>query len=326
MIKDISTYSGSVVGGDWNLAMSALWNDIKTTGGTVNFNQALTTLKSQLAMSGRPVQLHFLGDGESEIRPNAGTGVTNWVISDLMQFSMKKMNIIGDGDISPTRTTDVGAFLYLGFVLQALIEECAIGGVKVSGALLEFGNGTLAKIKDSKLSGNAGTIVKVNQAYACEIDNVDFLDYLGFQSEYHDKSTNGATWFRATTPPAGVVGANSPYIKIKNSRFDEASFVAIYVEDYPFVSIEGCRINISSGGSAKAIHLKNVKQAIIKHCHVGYNNVDKPMVKLENCGDVAIIGLGKDTNPSAPYRVEVDETSNAGLTLKGCPGISVDVV
>jgi hypothetical protein len=324
---DITDYSASVTPGsppDWSPALVAAWNDVKTYGGTINFDQLLTTLKTTCIMQGRPVPLHLVGDGGNKIQPVSGPLVTILNIADLALFTMKGLNIVGDGDTGTPRSTDTGAFIYLGYVLRAVIEKCLIAGIKPAGNLIEFGNGTLATMRDCKISGNQGYNVVANSAYELDIENCDFLDYLSYNDSYHDKATEGAAWIYAHTPPPGVVGASSPSISIRRCRFDEAAGNGIYIKDYPRVIIDQCRFNISSAGFANGIKLENVKHAIIRQCHVGYNNVDKPVIKLINCENVVVIGQGKDTNPLAPYRIERDNDTN--LVLLDSPDISVTVV
>jgi hypothetical protein len=135
------------------------------------------------------------------------------------------------------------------------------------------------------MSGNAGRCVRANGAKSLEVNNVLFLDYYTLNGFYHSKTGAGVSWVYAHNPPAGVWGAETPVIKVVNSQFDEASFFGMEIDGYPVFEAERNRINNSSSGSAAGFRLNDIKHAILKQNHVGYNNVDIPLFKATDVGD-----------------------------------------
>jgi len=323
-MANISTYSGSVSGGNWTPALDAAWNAVKGTGGEIFIDaDMLLGGMTTFTNSGNQVPLAIRGDWSKRITVHNSPSAAAFNFGDKCMLSLRDLVVMGDGDTTPPIATDCVDAIVLNGCIRATVERSFFIGLK-GGSVFRVQQGTQFVIRDSILSGNAAKCIWVDGAFSALIENCDFLDYFQFDDIYHSKSPDGAGWIVAENPNLEAVGANKSAIIIRNCRFDEASEKGISITDYEKVEIDQCRFNISSGGSSSGIYLENVEHAIIRQCHVGYNNVDKPHVKLVNCGNVTIIGEGKDTDESAPYRVEKD----AGTTLKllQSPGITVTVV
>lgn len=316
MIKKTSDYSGS-----GTARLNSIWTAIKATGGTVQFDTHPLTFDGASTMTDSNPNMIFEGDlGTRQIVASSGVA-TAWNLGGIGLLVMRGLFFTGEGTEGSGAPTDAQAVITLSNITRGFIEKCCFVGIKAT-KIFDILTGNSLVFRDCIMSGNAGIVLKVTLAYSITVENCDFLDYAYIAGGSYSKTPDGAGWIDISNPPPSVVGANSPYVDIRNCRFDEGSSNGIEITDYPKVNIENCNINIQGNG----IILTNVTNAIIKNCHIGYNHPDTPMIKLVNCNKVTIVGLDKDASNANPHRIEVDSASSAGLKLLNSPNITVDIV
>jgi hypothetical protein len=323
---NISSYSGSVVSGNWSPALAAAWAAIKATGGEIHFDQQQIKLQATGAASlvpdtGYYVPLLLTGDGSSKIQVDMGASGIPIYGGNLDSLRLRDLALIGT---NPTASY-VDCLYAVGstFCFQIDIQNCIFAGIIGVDAIVKAGVSSALRVTATQFGGCStnpgGAAIDFDGGKRLVVDDCDFLDYQNLENVYYSKSPYGVDAWIACTNGGASNGANHQTIDIRNSRFDEGALVAIYVDGYSQVNIKRCAVNVISVLSGKGIYLKNCGHVVITHVNAGYNNNDVPAVEIENCGLVEINCLTVDHGIN---RVKID--ANSGLRLYNSPGVIVD--
>lgn len=329
---NISTHSGLVSGGDWQPALDASWNDIKSEGGSIVFD-ADVTLKSQDSLTGlgspfTVIPLNLVGGEGKIVTINATNSVIPFYAGNLVSLKVSDLTVLGTGPA--TNQINAQDVFFLTYCQKAIFDNCVLGGLGVKSGMIHTYDATDLIVIDSQISGGCTTDLIAGAIY-CEkvskrviIHNCDFYDYQNYKTVNWSKTPNGvSSWIRISNPVGAGLnnGANHVTIDITDCRFDEGSGNAIHITGYPLVNIDRCAVNLNSGGFG--IYLEDVNHAIIKQSNFGYAATDVPAIKLINCGNVVVAGCTSDHGIN---RIEVDSASAAGLKVIQSPDLTVDVV
>lgn len=324
-LVSISSFSGSVVDGDWTPAIRAAMDTIKTKGGSILIDTDIE-LKSQLVTSDvsgwvNYVPLNFFGDGGSQISFNYAAGYGFYGNGNLISQTFRDLMFRGAG-LPESATVDTSCGILNLATNAFVIDNCTFSGVQSSGFIAQaYAGVNKLIIRDSSFNGCGavgGMVGSVDGAETISLENVEFYDYSNYRGTYFNKQGYPTTWVRciyAGTPTTSHV----PQVTLRNVRTDEGADFC-YIEGYPRVIIENCAANANGAGEQACIHLKNVQNARITNFWAGYApSGNTPSLKFENCGNVVVDGL--QIQSGVTKVIQIDALTR--LQLVNSPGVKV---
>lgn len=323
---NISSYSGSVVGGDWTPAMAVAVDAIDATGGTINLDVDIE-LKTQLNIqpSGNYYSLVFKGDGGTKVTVNGPAGANLITLGNLQSVTFQDVIFIGETGTS--QTADCNILIVSSYVEQLVIDRCLFAGIIATSDLIYLGagNATITNVK----FGGCGALhshIRFLDSYGGLVQNCQFYDFHSYLTNYYDRqgpvgqwitvsnSTSNITW----PAPAQQAGAQIGAVTIDTCRFDEKPAVHITVSDFPRVLIKDCSSNVSNV-NGKGLVLDNAKYVEVVRYVAGYATDPQPSMVITDCEYVMVDGL---LVRNGIKEIDVDATTK--LTVRNSPEAVID--
>lgn len=285
---NISSYSGSVVAGDWSPAVTAAVAAIAATGGTIVIDTAIT-LKSQISItpSSNYYSLNIVGDVGAAITINAAASDIIFYLGNLNLVRFANLTFLGK-QTTPGTTADCRMGIYTGFVEKCLIENCLFAGVRSAEGMCYAAAASDMVIRNCKFGGG-GLAIVCDGANSLTVEDTACLDYQNYLGSYYSRANYGQQWIKAFNPPNSE-NTNVGFIAIRRFRGDEGTNYQINIADYPRVIIEQCSGNVYGVTGGKGIILDGVAHAIINEYWCGYNGNSITGISLTDCGYVTVDG------------------------------------
>ncbi len=319
---NISSYSGSVVAGDWGPAFVAAFAAL-TAGGTINVD-ADVTIKTQ-------VDLIPANQINIKIKGNLG----NYVKTDLSGVCFRPGNVnkavfedlVFIGKSNSAQVADSYRVIG-GNGDRVIVNRCEFYGVYAADAIIYSSNNDL-EVTDCKFGGCAGPSGHIFAegasltAYGCEM-----YDYANWNGTYWDRQGTRYQWIQAVMPStypvtATQIGASATFVDIQSMRLDEGASNGIVIQYYPQVNVARTRVNVNGAADAYALSLTGVGNATINQFWAGYNNNNQASVVAVNCGMIEIDGLRTHNGDHAVELTNSRTNLNSAIADSGTLSVTV---
>jgi hypothetical protein len=256
-------------------------------GGTVRFPKGVWHVDTMidLTQSNNYISLEFLGDTGAVIQLGATDSTTLFYAGNLNQLSFKGLIFLGIPDV----TYDAEYLIYTVYTQQTLIEGNQFFGIRVKEHLIYAGNSDVV-IRGNQFEGNASKslIYGANNLRSMTVENNTFLDYANYKNQFLTKTFSGnEAWIEINRTLDTGNNASSPYVTIRNNRFDEGAYYAVKAYNLNFLDVTNAMVNV---GGAGGIYLSNVNRARITSSAFGYNPNAVPAVTALNATTAILDG------------------------------------
>lgn len=254
-------------------------------GGVVLFPEGRWRIETaiNLVQNDNYISFQFRGDKGAVLDLAASDSTTLFYAGNLNQLSFKELIWLG----TPEATYDAEYLIYSVYTTQTLIEDNQFFGIRVKEHLIYAGNSDVV-IRGNQFEGNASisNIYGANNLRSLIVENNTFIDYANFKNEFLTKTFHGnEAWILIDRTTDAASNASSPYVAIRNNRFDEGAYYAVKAFNLQSLEITNAMNNVGINGG---VYLSNVKRAWITSSAFGYNANPVPAVTALN-GTTAIL-------------------------------------
>lgn len=310
----LSDYSNGTDMVDDTTAFQQAVDDLKQAGGgTLIVDDGTWYLSSMINMTTNQnyVSLRIQGTKGSVIQFSANPWVVGFYAGNVNQVEFLDLVITG----KPGVQYDASYLIFVLYTSQLKISGCQFMGLRAKQSLIYIGN-VDARIENSLFHGVGADQAVIYGASSVEglvVENCQFYDYANLRNTYHSKC-GALAWILVEGNLNAPVNGHQPYIKVIQSRFDEAARVGIKVTNIADVTVTNCYFNVSGALNGTGIELTNVAHGVVEASGFGYPNTAHPALTVKNASNVRVSRLRFG---NSIYFADLDESSN--VRVEYCP-------